>query len=432
MSWPRFLRLFKPDFRISPTPFTGYSIWTMIFLVASTAVASVFFNASLHDAFQQILLITAMALSYDVFSGYVGAYNLGFGAFVGIGAYAFAVVSNSGLGTVPSFVIAGFASAAFAVAISYPFLRLRGGYFAIGTLAFAVLLYSIDINFFAYTGGTVGIRIKEASTLGGPSLFFGSLLLVIIVMQVHLGVGRTKLGLALRSIKEDEDVAQSVGINVFRMKQLVLVVSAFFAGICGALYATYLGFVSADTALGLGAGLFPVAAAIIGGSGVYLGVIVGSFLLTWASLTIPGLVSSFYFYVSLSPLVFIGIILILVGVLIPEGILSFRVFKKYARARPDKVLIGRFGEGHAVAGETSAERPVLDGRAGPANMAKKDSARSINVAALETQSRRSPISTSLFCVTLPFLETNARAQERDEPCSPWSLSSALGKTSLKA
>jgi branched-chain amino acid transport system permease protein len=373
MSWPRFLRLLKPDWRISPTPFTGFSVWTMIFLVALTAVASLFFNASLHDAFQQILLITAMALSYDVFSGYVGAYNLGFGAFIGIGAYAFAVTSNSGLGAAPSFVVAGLASAAFAVALSYPFLRLRGGYFAIGTLAFAVLLYIIDINFFSYTGGTVGMSIKAANGLGGPSLLFGSLLLLVIVMQVHLGVGRTKLGLALRSIKEDEDVAQSVGINVFRMKQVVLVVSAFFAGICGALYATYLGFVSADSALGLGAGLFPVAAAIIGGSGVYLGVIVGSFLLTWANLTIPGLVSSFYFYVSLSPLVFIGIILIIVGVFIPEGILAFRVFKKYARARPDKVLIGGFGEGPAVAGETSEEGPIQDGSARLANTVKKDS-----------------------------------------------------------
>src|SRR5204863_9027937 len=150
------------------------------------------------------------------------------GAFIGIGAYAFAVTSNSGLGAAPSFVVAGFASATFAVALSYPFLRLRGGYFAIGTLAFAVLLYIIDINRFAYTGGWVGVSIKAANGLGGPTLFFGSLLLLIVVMQVHLGVGRTKLGLALRSIKEDEDVAQSVGINVFRMKQVVLVVSAFF------------------------------------------------------------------------------------------------------------------------------------------------------------------------------------------------------------
>jgi branched-chain amino acid transport system permease protein len=305
-------------------------------------------TGTLFDTVQQIIIFGAMAVCYDFFSGYTGYYNLGFGAFAGIGAYAFAFSDNAGVNIFLAFLIAGIAAAMFSAAMSYPFLRLRGAYFAIGTLALVLLLYYIDINLPQYTSGVIGLYVKSSQTTSLEiPLMVGSLGFLLLVMWIHHSLSKSRLGLALRSIREEEDVSESFGVNAFRMKQYAMILSGFFGGMSGALLALYFGFINSANMLGLSGAFIPVVAAMVGGSGIFLGPLVGSFIFTGLNLNLPSfLISIDPSNPSISsyatPLAISGLLLVLVGLFFPAGLLRLKAFSRYAYLRPDRLLTKYF------------------------------------------------------------------------------------------
>ncbi len=343
MRGPKFSGILKSERGITRGPYSGYLLVALIALAVITLLVYLSGNRSFLDGFQQILVFSAMALSYDYFSGYTGYYNLGFGAFVALGAYVFVFSSNAGVPIPIAMFFGGVLTSIFALAMSYPFLRLKGAYFAIATFALILLLEIFDTNFYQYTGGTAGIQFNYPTAPLRTPLFFGSLLVTLAVLYFHYSLGKSRLGLALRSIKEEEEVTESFGVNAFRAKQTAMVLSAFFGGISGGLFALYLGFINVDNVMGIGVALFPVVAALAGGSGIFLGPLVGSFILIIVRLNLPELVSSIDPSITAGPLVITGIILILVGLLFPGGILRINYFLKFAYQQMDEKILAKLG-----------------------------------------------------------------------------------------
>jgi branched-chain amino acid transport system permease protein len=354
---PRFLRFMESEKGMSKGPFSGYLIWTILVLILISVIALATGRGAVFNDILQILLFASMALSYDYFSGFTGYYNLGFSAFVALGAYVFVISTNHGFNVVAGFLIAGTVSAIFAAGVSYPFLRLRGAYFAIATLALVILLGTIDTNLFLYTGGTIGLPVDVATGDYQIPLFISALAFLIITIVVHYVLSISRLGLALKSMREDEDVTESYGVNTFRTKQIAMVVSAFFGGMSGCLFSIYLEFINSTNIFGLGFGLFPVVAAIAGGTGIFLGPIIGSFILSGLNAVVPEIIAAVNPTLIFGPLVIVGVLLVLIGLFVPGGILRMRALQKYAYLNPDR-RFKRGGGATKSSHSTQTEKPA--------------------------------------------------------------------------
>lgn len=342
-------KILQTDGRIVKPSFSGYVIWTMIILIAISLSIYFLKDPAIFSTMQLVIIYAAMGLSYDYFSGYSGYYNLGFGAFIGLGAYVFIFATNAYASNVPpaygdtviflSFILTGSLTALFAVAMSYPFLRLRGAYFTIATLALIFLFSIIFQNFAFYTGGVNGVHVDISVPGTQYPLYIGSLFFLILTVAIHYFIGKTRLNLAFKSIREDEEVTESFGVNTFRTKQVGLALSGFFGGICGALYAINLVFLNTQTAFSPILGFAPVVAAMTGGSGIFLGPIIGAFILAGVNQYFA--VNTFF---TLSPVVIIGILLIIVGLFMPGGILRLKALRAIAYRQPDKKITRLFAK----------------------------------------------------------------------------------------
>jgi len=147
--------------------------------------------------------------------------------------------------------------------------------------------------------------------------YWTGLLFAIIATAVIYFMTKSRIGLALRAIREDETSAASHGVSVLRYKILALAVSAFLCGICGSLYGTYLFHINPDSVLKLDWTLYPILMCVIGGSGTVIGPIVGALVMT-------GVFTAANIYLPSIHPIFSGIIIILVMLFMPNGIVRLR------------------------------------------------------------------------------------------------------------
>jgi branched-chain amino acid transport system permease protein len=231
-----------------------------------------------------IYLVVVMGL--NVILGFVGELPFGYTAFFGLGAYASGITTTfygwsfwGGLGA--SFLV----SAVFGLLIGYPSLYLRGPYFALVSWAFQDILALVIRNWVGFTRGPLGIPGVPSPTIGLPGLFHLELrsdlayyyLAVTFATLATLGVKLirdSRVGRAFLAIRENEALAQALGVDAFRFKLLAFVISAVLGGMGGSLFAHYVGIVSPD--------LFSFyyitllfSMAIIGGTGYIVGPILG-------------------------------------------------------------------------------------------------------------------------------------------------------------
>jgi branched-chain amino acid transport system permease protein len=273
-----------------------------------------------------------LAESYDIFSGYSGYSNLGHGAFFGLSAYVMGVllgglrggytpVIQPGL-PLPVAIIAGVvAAAAFAAGISVPYFRLRGAYFSVASLGLLLLVYYFAGNLRFFTGGPEGLHLPghgEMSTLQAYYLLLPGALASVIINYL---ISKSKLGLALISIREDEDVASEYGINTYRVKTTALVISAVLAGYAGAAFGYAIGVVNPSGMLGLEIAFAPIVMTIFGGAGSFSGPLIGATVLTAIHEALYTKIAYFHLFIY-------GILLIVVGLLAPGGVIRLRWLKK--------------------------------------------------------------------------------------------------------
>lgn len=281
------------------------------------------------------LIITA---NYDVLDGFLGHVNLGQGAFFGLGAYVATILLNvpgvQQLGAVAPLVVGAgalAAAAAFAAVMAFPLFRLKGLYFAIGTLILIFLLQVLALNLTPLTGGTYGLYVPPAFFMSTVVGYYLALFLAILSVGFNGYLSRSRLGLAFRCIKEDEAAAGSIGLDLMKYKTLGLVIASLPTAAAGVLFALNSGFIDPGIALGVERSLLPPLMALLGGTGTVLGPVFGT-----AIIRLIETVFFHYLRLPVPAMLFFGLTLLAVALLIPEGLLRsprvrrLRAFKSLA------------------------------------------------------------------------------------------------------
>jgi len=288
-----------------------------------------FLSSSLLMVFFLSFLWLVLAANFDILDGFLGYIHLAQGVFFGIGAYAVtlllstpAVQSLGALSLPISFILALFMSALFAVVIAFLVFRLKGLYFAVTTLVLVFLLEILVFNLPDLTGGSYGAFVPRQycqSTLLG---YYLALLLAVIAVSINFYLSHSTIGLKFISIREDEEAAASIGLNITHTKRIAYVIASIPSGAAGVLFALNSGFIDPHIALGVERSLLPPIMAMLGGSGHFLGPVVGMIIIRTLDVVL-------YNYLSLpiSSMFFFGIILMLVALFIPGGLLKSPLLK---------------------------------------------------------------------------------------------------------
>ena len=213
-------------------------------------------------------------------------------------------------------LLSGVGAALFAVMIGIPLLaKLRGDYFALGTLGAGEILRVVFTQGGSLTGGPVGLMLPSSAYRSMMPYYFIAFVIALLSLVCIWLLIRSRVGLALVAIREDEQAAGANGIHVLKFKILAFAVGAFFSGLCGSLFAYNLFHIHPSGFFSLNWALLPVLMTILGGIGTLMGPVVGAFLLAvvfeLANLWVP----------EIHP-IFSGAFIILVMLFLPGGIMS--------------------------------------------------------------------------------------------------------------
>lgn len=234
-----------------------------------------------------------LAASYDLLLGYTGQLSFAHGAFYGIGAYASALLTTqAGLSFWTALPLAVLGACAVGAAVGYPASRLWGAYFAVTTFFFSHFVYLVILNWQDLTRGPLGLTgIQPPPAPGLPLLshldfrdmttyYRFTLLCFVGVMAVLFGIVRSRWGRMMVAVREDETLAQSLGINTVAYKVLAFAVGAGFAGLAGALHAHFVRILHPTTFAWLTSEMV-VIMTIVGGMGTLIGPVVGAAVVTF-------------------------------------------------------------------------------------------------------------------------------------------------------
>jgi branched-chain amino acid transport system permease protein len=269
-----------------------------------------------------VLIFGLFALSLDLIMGYTGMVSFGHAAYFGLGAYGSALVLIHFGQPVPVALLAGaLLAGVIAVPAGWFSTRATGIYFAMLTLAFAQLLYTVAYKWRDLTGGSDGIAGVPKTTLfwNGPSLAsplaFYSVVAVVLVLSIAFcwTLMRSPFGRALQAIRENERRFIALGRDPRPFKLVVFVIAAAFAGLAGALFAPFRGFASPEVMFWVlsGQGLMMV---ITGGIGTLIGPVVGAVVF----ILIQEILSSYTEHW----MIFTGAIFVLMVIFLPGGLVG--------------------------------------------------------------------------------------------------------------
>jgi len=338
----------------------GRLIIVTILIIA--ALVPVFGGAYLTTFLFTLLYAYIIAQSWDWLHGEAGYVNLGHYIYFGIGAYAFALANVNGLPVIICFLFAALFTGLAGALLSFPLFRLRGDYFAFATLALLPLFELLASNLVPITRGADGILLPPATAMiHGVDVkmyaYYVALAGSVAVFCLSIWMSRTPLGYALKAIRNDEEVAEVVGIRIFPVKLQAMTFGAMAAAVAGGAYIWSFRYIDPRTVFGLDVALIPVAMALLGGSGLLWGPLIGAVLL---SVGIQLLI------VNLTMLQFtiIGLAILLIGRFMPGGLLRVRWIQRVPLLAP----LGQ--EHHERIAVTAAMTPEASGslplpKAGP-------------------------------------------------------------------
>jgi branched-chain amino acid transport system permease protein len=265
-----------------------------------------------------------LASSLNLIIGYTGKLSLGHAAFYGIGAYA-STLANQRL-AIPvllAMALAGPATALVAFVVGPVMLRLRGAHFIIVTLSFSIVVQLVFINWFWLTNGPTGIfgidypSIGDFAFSGKQSYFYLVAVCDAIVVAGIWAIIHSRVGRALIALRENEQLAISVGVSPRYYSMLALVLAAGLAGWAGALYAHYVAVITPDL-LGFDVMVSMLVMVVIGGKGTLIGPILGAALVTY----VPEQLRVLSDY----RLTIFGLLLMACVLILPDGLASLRLF----------------------------------------------------------------------------------------------------------
>ena len=274
----------------------------------------------------------AMAGAWNLTAGYAGALDLGPVAPYGIGAFTVAVLmTRAGWGFLPSLVAAAAFGAAAAYVMGRPTFRLRGAYFAVGTLALAEAIKQLLLSWDRVTGvplfgGSAGISLPLGP---GPVFFYyvmGAVMAGVVAVSYSLEV--SAFGYGLRAIRDSEAVAAATGVDVPALKRRVYMLGAAFLAMTGGTAAYWLSYVNAADTMAPSLTLQTIAIALLGGMGTPLGPVVGAAVLVGAQDVLGAAFTQSYWLV-------LGVIITAAALFFPAGIVgAVRAVGETRAARP--------------------------------------------------------------------------------------------------
>ncbi len=258
----------------------------------------------------EMAIYVILAMGMNLAMGYGGQINLAMGALFGVGAYttAFILLHN---GSFPvAFVVSALLGALVAAFIGLPALRVRSHYLALVTLGLGIALNIIFVSWEAVTGGAIGLTSIPFASMGPLQfddetkmsyLFFGIMFVMVLIAAVFI---HSRFGRNLKATRDDLIAARAMGINVGVYQLVCFVLSGFYAGVAGSLYAVWLSYIS-PTSFDLNQSIFILAQTMVGGMGTLIGPVIGA-------VTLVGLQQYLLAFGDLQLIIYGGLIVVLV------------------------------------------------------------------------------------------------------------------------
>ena len=263
-----------------------------------------------------IFLYIVLASSWNILGGYTGQTSLGHAAFFGLGSLATRQLWTMGFPILPSVLVGGLLAVAFALLIGAPAFRLKGVYFAIGTLALAQILYVTIGNVFPEI---TSLPVEDLINYQLTPRYYLFLGLAVLVVGVTYFLVNSRRGLGMMAVREEEDAAESLGVSAIRHKLLALGISAFFTGLAGGGFAYYHVSYYYQFPFAPVWSLDMLTMVYIGGSGTLLGPIIGAVFFVVLKEFLVLNVGEYH-------LIVFGLLFVLVVLFLPGGIIS--IWKK--------------------------------------------------------------------------------------------------------
>ena len=308
-------------------------VFTALLFLLPTVVSVPYF---LHLTILALIWVI-VSQGQNLIQGYIGYVSITAAGFMGVGAYCAALLSvKAGWSPWWSMLAAPLVTSVLALVVGYPSLRVKGHYFAIVTLAYNMVIFIVLLNYTSLTGGEAGI--SKIPRPGGFSLPWGELdfgtrqgyyylVLCITVLSTTIStlVVKSRVGSAMVAIRQNEPLADAVGIATWRYKLFGFVISASFAGLGGALYAPYMEYIN-PTPFSIENSMNAILAVILGGSGTLAGPVVGAFTVVF--------LPEYLRVADTYRLIAYGVVLVLATIFMPRGVVPLvaRLFSREKRA----------------------------------------------------------------------------------------------------
>jgi branched-chain amino acid transport system permease protein len=251
-------------------------VFGIIFLIFPLVVRS--------DYYQHLVIIALMWVvigsSWNLLAGYTGQVSFGHAIFFGTGAYTAGICANKlGISAWWGMAFGGFVAMLIALFVGWVCFRLRGPYFALATLAGGEIIRLIATNWESLTEGMVGILIIQTFRSKLPYYYMALLLAAACIYAIYLTM-KSKWGYYFVSVREDQDAAESMGVNTTLYKNIALLISAFFTGTAGAFYMNYMAFIDPHVVFSLHyISIMAILVGIVGGVATIMGPAVGAFIM---------------------------------------------------------------------------------------------------------------------------------------------------------
>ena len=260
----------------------------LVTLIAVTAIALPLLigeNPYIIGILISVLMMAALSSAWNILGGYAGQYSFGHAAYFGAGAYTTLILLTffNTLNPLICIFVGIVVASLIALMTGSIVFRLRGHYFGLASIAVAEIVRLSVLNF-EFTGGAQGILLTDISLWGldlnsKNPFYYGMLLVLAVTLAITAYLRRSKTGYYLQAIREDQDAAASLGINLSFYKNKALLMSAALTSVLGSLYGLYIRFIDTSAVLDLRLSIEIILTAIIGGVGTLWGPVVGALLL---------------------------------------------------------------------------------------------------------------------------------------------------------
>ncbi|NBI07465.1 branched-chain amino acid ABC transporter permease [Senegalia massiliensis] len=312
------------------------TIYIIFILIISSLPFILGVQRSTMTLINTIVIYSIAALGFNILLGYSGQISLGHAAFMGLGAYISAYVTNTlpemgGVEFIIGIFLAGLIPLVIGLILGLIALRLEGHYLAIATLGFGVAIQQVFKEWVAFTNGFSGMNASAINLFGTSlrsreSFYIFSLIILALLSIFSYNFIHSKIGRGLIAMRDSEHAAQAMGISIFKYKLIAFSVSAFYTGIAGGLYVHLIRFVEPNQ-WGVELSLNLLAMVVIGGLASIFGSILGAAFLT----AIPEILKEIPVIGEIRNLSMIltGVLLIVVIMFMPQGIARLGIKIKF-------------------------------------------------------------------------------------------------------